>query len=203
VGTLEEDFLRTSLGYLKLGKRIMKKFAMSLIAASMALSGVAHAVPSSNGGVLTINGELVANTCTVSGNGQGNNFTVTLPTLSASALSDAGATAGSTGFAIALTDCTPATGNVHTFWEYGANTLSDGNLKNNGTATSVEVQLTDYNGSAKALDVSKADGAQGSQTVALSNGAANLQYAAQYISPLGNAGAGTVTTTVTYSIVYE
>jgi major type 1 subunit fimbrin (pilin) len=181
----------------------MKKFAMSLIAASMALSGVAHAEPSSNGGTLTINGELVANTCTVSGEGQGNNFTVTLPTLSASALSDAGSSTGSRGFAIELTDCTPATGNVHAYWDYGVNTLSDGNLKNNGTATSVEVQLVDYNGSKVPLDVSKPDGAQGSQTVALSNGAAKLQYAAQYVSPLGSAGAGTVTTTVTYGIVYQ
>jgi major type 1 subunit fimbrin (pilin) len=182
----------------------MKKIAMSLIAVSMALAGVtAHAGPSSNGGVLTINGQLVANTCDVSGDGQGKDFTVTLPTLSASALSDAGSSAGSTGFAIALTNCTPATGNVHTFWEYGANTLSDGNLKNNGTATAVEVQLADYNGAMKTLDLSKADGSQGSQNVSIASGKANLQYAAQYYSPTGGAGAGTVTTTVTYSIVYQ
>ncbi|WP_277185086.1 fimbrial protein [Caballeronia sp. BR00000012568055] len=182
----------------------MKKIAMSLIAASMALAGVtAHAAPTSNGGVLTINGQLVANTCDVSGEGQGNNFTVTLPTLAASELSAAGSTAGSTGFTIALTNCVPNTGNVHTFWEYGANTLSDGALKNNGTATAVEVQLSDYNGAGQLLDLSKADGAQGAHSVALASGAANLKYAAQYFSPLGGAGAGTVATTVTYSIVYQ
>jgi major type 1 subunit fimbrin (pilin) len=182
----------------------MKKIAMSLIAVSTALACVtAYATPASNGGVVTINGELVANTCDVTGNGQGNNFTVTLPTVSASTLSEAGSSSGRTGFPIALTNCTPATGNVHTFWEYGANTLSDGNLKSNGTATSVEVRLYDYNGSEKVLDVSKADGAQGSQNVAISSGNANLQYAAEYFSPAGGAGAGTVTTTVTYSIVYQ
>ncbi|WP_245253976.1 fimbrial protein [Paraburkholderia sp. LEh10] len=170
----------------------------------MSLAGTAaHATPTSNGGVVTINGQLMANTCTVSGNGQGVNFTVTLPTLSASALSAAGSTAGATGFNIALSACTPTTGNVHTFWEYGTNTLADGNLKNNGTATNVEVQLLDYNGSQKVLNVSKADGAQNAQTVAISGGNASLQYAAQYASPAGGATVGTVTTTVTYSMVYQ
>lgn len=166
-------------------------------------SVAAQAAPSSNGGILTINGELTSNTCDVSGNGQGNNFTVTLPTLSASALSAAGATAGATGFNIALTNCTPDTGNVHTFWEYGANTLADGSLKNNGTATKVSVQLLDYNGTEQLLDLSKADGAQGSQNVAISGGKASLQYAARYFSSAGGAGAGTVATNVTYLIVYQ
>jgi major type 1 subunit fimbrin (pilin) len=183
----------------------MKKIALPLIAAAMGLVGsAAHAAgPTSNGGVLTINGQITAQTCTVSGNGQGNNFTVTLPTVSAAELSSAGSTAGSTGFNIALTNCTPATGNVRTFWEYGANTLSDGNLLNNGTATKVEVQLQDYNGSQQTIDVSKADGAQNSQVVAIASGAANLKYAAQYIAPAGGATAGTVTTNVTYSMSYQ
>jgi major type 1 subunit fimbrin (pilin) len=182
----------------------MKKIALPLIVAAMGLAAsAAHAGPANNGGTLTINGQLVANTCTVSGNGQGNNFTVTLPSLSASELSAAGSTAGATGFNIALTDCTPATGNVHTFWEYGVNTLSDGNLLNNGTAKNVEVQLVDYNQGRKSIDVSKADGAQNSQSVAITGGNANLQYAAQYISPAGSAAAGSVTTNVTYSMVYQ
>ncbi|MEI5999516.1 type 1 fimbrial protein [Paraburkholderia bengalensis] len=181
----------------------MKKIAFPLVIAAMSLASVAAHAGSSNGGVVTINGQLMANTCTVSGNGQGANFTVTLPTLSAAELSAAGATAGATGFNIALSSCTPATGNVHTFWEYGTNTLADGNLKNNGTATNVEVQLLDYNGSQKVLNVSKADGAQNAQSVAIASGNASLQYAAQYASPAGGATAGTVTTTVTYSMVYQ
>ncbi|MFX1762717.1 fimbrial protein [Paraburkholderia sp. A1RI-2L] len=182
----------------------MKKIAVPLIVAAMGLAAsVAHAAPASNGGVLTINGQLTSNTCDVSGNGQGNNFTVTLPTLSASELAAAGSTAGSTGFNIALTNCTPDTGKVHTFWEYGANTLPDGNLLNNGTATNVEVQLVDYNGAQKPIDVSKVDGSQNSQSVSIASGKASLQYAAQYISPTGNASAGSVTTNVTYSMAYE
>ncbi|MDR3100281.1 MAG: type 1 fimbrial protein [Paraburkholderia sp.] len=186
----------------------MKKTAICTVLAAMGLvAGVAHAAgtdPSVNGGVLTIDGELTAQSCTINGDGQGNDFTVTLPTESTSNLAKAGSTTGSTGFNIALTNCTPETGNVHTFWEYGANTLSDGNLKNNGDATKVEVQLEDFNGgSQQIIDVSKADGGQNSQSVAIDSGAANLQYGAQYISPEGGATAGKVTTNVTYSMAYD
>ncbi|WP_028222299.1 fimbrial protein [Paraburkholderia oxyphila] len=183
----------------------MRKIALSLLVAATGLAATAaHAAgPATNGGIVTINGELTSNTCDVSGNGQGNNFTVTLPTLSASELAAAGSVAGSTGFNIALTNCTPDSGSVHTFWEYGANTLSDGNLLNNGTAANVEVQLVDYNSGMKVIDASKADGSQNSQAIAIASGKANLQYAAQYISPTGNAGAGSVTTNVTYSMVYQ
>jgi major type 1 subunit fimbrin (pilin) len=183
----------------------MKKITLPLLAAVMSFSAVAAppAGPASNGGILTITGSLVANTCTVSGNGQGNNFTVTLPNISAAELSSAGAVAGATGFNIALSNCTPATGNVRTFWEYGVNTLADGNLLNNGTATKVEIQLLDYNNGQKSIDVSKADGAQNSQVIAINGGNARLQYAAQYIAPAGGATAGSVTTNVTYSMSYQ
>lgn len=181
----------------------MKKIAFPLIAAMCVAASAAHAGGASNGGTLTVNGQLTANTCDVSGEGQGRNFTVTLPTLSASELSAAGSTAGATRFTIALSNCTPATGNVHTFWEYGANTLSNGNLLNNGTATKVEVQLLDANNGVKTIDLSKPDGAQNSQAIAITSGTANLNYAAQYVSPAGSAGVGTVTTNVTYSMAYQ
>ncbi|SAL16211.1 fimbrial protein [Caballeronia peredens] len=182
---------------------MMKKIALSLIVASMALAGVAHATPGTGGGALTITGEVIPGTCDISGNGGGNNFSVPLPPVWASQLAVAGSFAGGTGFDITLTNCNPDSGKVHTFWEYGANTLSNGNLKNNGTATSVEVQLLDYNGTESLLDLSKADGAQGSQGVTLTSGAARLQYSARYVSPKGSAGPGSVTTSVTYSIIYE
>ncbi|GHD69943.1 fimbrial protein [Jeongeupia chitinilytica] len=171
----------------------------AMFAAALGFAAIgAHA----SDGTITINGELTAQTCTISGNGQGNNFTVTLPKVATSVLAAAGSTAGATGFNIALTNCTPATGNVRTFFEYGSNTLADGNLKNaTGTATLVEVQL--LNGDMSPIDMSKADGAQNSKIVAINSGAANLPYAAQYNSPAGGATAGTVSTTTTYSLSYQ
>jgi major type 1 subunit fimbrin (pilin) len=181
----------------------MKKVAISLIVSTIGfMSAAAHAAQP-NGGTVTINGSLTATTCDVSGNGQGNNFTVTLPTLSTAEFAAAGASGGNTGFNIALSNCTPNTGNVRTFWEYGANTLADGNLKNNGTAANIEVRLLDFNAGQKTIDVSKADGAQNSQTVAITGGKASLQYAAQYYTSAGGATAGTVTTTVVYSMSYQ
>jgi major type 1 subunit fimbrin (pilin) len=181
----------------------MKKVGISLVVAAMGLTSAAAFADQPNGGTVTINGSLTANTCDVSGNGQGNNFTVTLPTLSASQFAAAGASGGNTGFSIALSNCTPNTGNVRAFWEYGVNTLADGNLKNNGTAKNIELRLLDFNSGMKIIDVSKADGAQNSQTVAIAGGKANLQYAAQYYTVAGGATAGTVTTSVVYSMSYQ
>jgi major type 1 subunit fimbrin (pilin) len=189
---------------------VNKEFSMKNIRHLMivAAMGAAASAAQASDGTLTILGQLTATTCTVQGNNQANDFTVTLPTLSNTVLPGSGSVAGSTGFTINLTQCTPKSGNVHTFWEYGANTLGDGNLKNNGTAANVEVQLVDYNGSSpSAIDVSKADGAQdiagATPTVSISSGAADLQYAAQYIAPTAAAGAGSVSTSVIYSIVYQ
>jgi major type 1 subunit fimbrin (pilin) len=179
----------------------MKKVAIAALVATAGLvAGAAHADSTS----VNFTGQVTGATCNINGNGQGtNNFTVQLPTLSASALSAAGSSAGSTGFTIALTGCTPATGNVRTYWQ-GANALSDGNLLNNGTAAKVEVQLVDYNSGMHVINTSQPDGSQNSYAVPLSSGGnANLKYAAQYASPAGGAGAGTVATNVTYSLVYQ
>jgi major type 1 subunit fimbrin (pilin) len=182
----------------------MKKKLTGIVISAMSLAAaVAHAAPASNGGVATFNGQLTSTTCTVTGNSQGTDFTVKLPTISTAALSTAGSTAGSTGFNIALTNCPAGASNVHTFWNLGTNTLSDGNLLNGGTATKVEVQLVDYNNGQNVIDVSKADGTQNSKSVGITAGAANLTYAAQYVSPTGGAGAGSVTTNVTYSMIYQ
>jgi major type 1 subunit fimbrin (pilin) len=179
----------------------MKKVAMAaLVAATTGLiAGTAHA----DSTAVNFAGQVTGGTCTIIGNGQSNNFTVTLPKVSASELSAAGSTAGSTGFTIALTNCTPATGNVRVYWQ-GTNTLSDGNLANSGgTAGKVEVQLVDYNSGMHTIDVSKADGSQNSYPVALGTGGnAILKYAAQYASPAGGTTAGTVATNVTYSVIY-
>jgi major type 1 subunit fimbrin (pilin) len=178
---------------------IKKALVGTIISATSLLAAVAHAAPASNGGVATFNGQLISATCTITGNSQGTDFTVKLPTISTAALS----TAGSTGFNIALTNCPAGLNKVHAFWNLGTNTLSDGNLLNGGTATKVEVQLVDYNNGQNVINAFKADGSQNSLSVGISGGAANLQYAAQYIAPTGGATAGTVTTNVTYSMIYQ
>ncbi len=82
----------------------------SLIAALLACAALAPAAAFAADGTITINGAVTAQTCTI--NGGTPNFTVTLPKVSTSSLATAGTKAGATQFTIALTNCTPASGNA-------------------------------------------------------------------------------------------
>jgi len=71
-------------------------------------------------GTITITGTVTAQTCTIRGFLSGSsNFTVPLIKVSASSLPGAGKPAGATQFNISLSACTPASGNVHTYFEPG------------------------------------------------------------------------------------
>lgn len=152
-------------------------------------------------GTISFTGQIQASTCTINGGTPGSSsFSVTLPTVTAPALSAAGQTAGTTPFQIALTSC-PTTLSAHTFFEPGPNTdMTTGRLKNTGTATAVQVGL--LNDDLTQIDVSKADGSQNSASAALTSGSATLKYRAQYYAT-GVAGAGSVTSSVAYTIVYN
>jgi len=182
------------------------KMKLSLVSVALAAGlGLAAIGAHASDGTITINGMVSAQTCTISGEGQGKDFTVTLPAVSTSALAVAGSTAGTTTFNIALTNCSPADhGTASIYLESGVNTLADGNLKNAAAsgATGVEVQM--LNGiDMTPMDASKGQYAQNSPMKFIVGGAANLPFAAQYVAPAGNATAGDVTTTVTYSIGYD
>ncbi|MBE1159376.1 fimbrial protein [Dyella acidiphila] len=185
----------------------MKKTIIT--AALLTAFGVAALAPlaaSATDGTITINGKISSSTCTINGNGSGSSsFTVTLPTVAASALASTGAVAGDTPFSLVLSGCTfSASGTVSTYFEPGANVLADGNLKNNGSATGVEVQLLNSGNTAIALG--SASGSQNASTAAVttSSTGATLNYFAQYVVPASStkAVAGSVTTTVNYDITY-
>lgn len=152
-------------------------------------------------GHITVNGRIVANTCSIT-SGSAGKHTVTLPTVATSSLASQGKVAGRTPVTIALTGCTPATGKVALFFEQGAGTdMSSGYLKNTATSGSnVEVQLLNADQSAIALNAPKAT--QNSQEVDLTGGAANLTYFAQYIAARAPATAGDVTANTDFTITY-
>ncbi|NML33940.1 fimbrial protein [Paraburkholderia antibiotica] len=155
-------------------------------------------------GTITFNGMVTAQTCTINGNGSGSNdFTVTLPTVSASTLAAAGDTAGRTPFNIALTNCTPASGNVHTFFEQGPTidaTTGDLILANGG-ATNVQLHLQNSDLSDIALNGD--DGTQNSLSVAISSaGAATLPYYVEY-KATGAATPGAADSSVMYTMSYQ
>jgi len=154
-------------------------------------------------GTITFTGAISANTCTINGNDTGNkDFTVLMPPVGVDALTTQGQTAGDTPFNILLTACTPDSGTVHVLFEPGASAnAATGNLTAAaGSAANVEVRI--LNEDETPINVTLADGAQNSQSVALDSGTATLKYVAQYFA-LGQAGAGAVNASAKYTIIYQ
>lgn len=176
---------------------------------TLASAGAIGCMPAAHAsdGTITFNGQVTANTCTVTGgqgtSSTGNNFTVALPSVTASTLSAAGKTAGATAFNVKVSGCTgPATA-VSTYFEGGPTVNpADGNLVNAtgaGNATGVEIQLLDPVTGTPIV----AGGAASQDTqVNLVGGQATMNYDAQYYAT-GAATAGAVSSTVNYSIAYQ
>ncbi|HIC7210212.1 fimbrial protein [Burkholderia stabilis] len=163
------------------------------------IPAMAHAID----GTITFTGSVNAQTCTVNGNGGGTkDFTVALPSVSASALSTAGQVAGQTPFSISLTKCSSPTGSVHTFFEPGATTdLTTGNLiVASGGATNVQIGLA--NADLSPIKAGAADASQNSKSVQIIDNAATLQYYARYVAT-GAATSGAANSSVMYSLVYQ
>lgn len=158
-------------------------------------------------GTITINGKITDTTCTISVDGGSNDATVTLPTVSASTLSASGQTAGATPFNISLSGCSGTSLNMaSTYFEPGAYVDSvTGRLNIDTTAsdaaTNVQVELLNSDRNAIVAGASMANG-QNDIPVDISGGNGILNYFAQYHAT-GTATAGSVTTQVDYTMVYE
>lgn len=143
--------------------------------------------------------------CTLAAGSQ--NIAVKLPGVPASSLSTAGQVGGRTGFSIAVTGCPSSMSSITTYF-YGGNVdTNTGNLVNNGSATNVEVQLLNGSGGSQAalsaIDLRGSQAtAQQSSVFNVSGGNATLNYYAQYIASGGAATAGSVNTSVTFTIAY-
>ena len=175
------------------GLRIAASVA-ALLAASSASSALAA------DGTITFTGTVSSATCTI--NAGTPSITVALQTVSTSALAADGAVAGRTPFALTLTGCTPATGTVAAHFETGATTNATlKRLTNTGSATNVGVQILNRN--QQVIQLGNAFATQNGSTAALATGAATLNYFAEYVATGAAATAGSVTTSTTYSIVYN
>ncbi|WER47477.1 fimbrial protein [Cupriavidus sp. WKF15] len=182
-----------------------KLFTALVIAGAAIGSPFAHA----SDGTITFKGQITDTTCTIT-TGNAGSFTVTLPNVSKTNLAAAGSTAGITGFSIALSNCNPASGNVHAFFEAGANVdPATGRLVNtdgvgSGGAANVQIGLLNpSNGSL--ISIGASDGAaQNSLAQPIKpDGTALLPYAAQYVATGGAAAAGSVSSSVTYILSYQ
>lgn len=148
---------------------------------------------------------VTAPSCTLATQSQ--NIAVTLPGVAASSLATTGQVNGRTAFSISITGCPTSVTTITTYFYGGNIDTGTGNLSNNGTAKNVEVQLLNgTGGSAAALSAITLTGAQAtaqnSSLYSVSGGTALLNYYAQYIASDGAATAGSVTTSVTFTIAY-
>lgn len=180
----------------------MKKHILYAVFTVASLSAVASMAQAADG-TISITGEITAQTCTINGGGTGaKDFTVALPKVSASTLTTAGMTSGSTPFSIAVSGCTPASGSIHAFFENGPTTDSTtGNLTVTGAnASLVQIQLQNSDGSA--IKAGFADASQNSKAFPIADGAGTLSYKAQYYA-LDQAVAGPVNSQVVYTLAYQ
>lgn len=163
-------------------------------------SNSAHA----SDGSITFTGSITTQTCTINGSAAGtpNNQTVTLPTVSQSALASAGAYAGRTPFKLTLTNCSGT--KARTLFELG-NTVdtASGALINQDSSGS-DAQVAILSDSFNMIDLSTNNN---SQTIDLQgeDGAktGTLQYYAQYYAKAPVTKGGAVQTSVQFSMYYE
>jgi len=181
----------------------MRMNKLILASAIAALSAPALAVD----GTITFNGLVTDQTCEIT-TPAGNDFTVTLPTVSATTLNAAAQTAGRTPFSINLSNCS-SDGKVATYFEPGPTVDFDtGRLVNQANAadaaTNVQIQLLGENSLFIPVQAAGAGGAQdNSQWVDVTaGGAADLNYYAEYYAT-GAATAGTVNSSIQYTIIYQ
>jgi len=176
-----------------------KSIVASLIVGALAASSQ---FAMASDGTITINGLVTSNTCAISGNGGGKDFTVTLPSVSAASLAVAGQTAGRTPFSINLTGCNPVDGGVHAFFEPGPTTdLATGRLiLAGGGASNVQIGL--LNDDFSEIKAGAADASQNSKSVTMAAGAATLSYYAQYYAT-GAAVPGVANSSVMYTLSYN
>ena len=178
------------------------KLKVFTLTALVAATGAQFA--SASDGTINFNGELAAQTCTVSVDGvvTPTIATVTLPRVSTGILTAAGETAGSTAFNIRLSNCGGGPKGAAVFFESGSSVDPlTGNLRNVfGNAGNVQLQLVD---GASNRVISAGNTNQHSNTFFdITNGDVDIPYAVRYYATGATTG-GTVISSVTYSINYQ
>lgn len=177
-----------------------KTLTATALIAALGFAALAPNSASAADGTINITGTVNSSTCKINGTNSPATINVALPTVSTTSLSAAGAVAGRTAFALNLTNCGSLT-KAQTFFEPGPTIMADGNLKNaSGTATGVEVQL--LNSDFSTINLAGTSTTQASQQTTLTTGAGNLNYYAQYFATAA-AGAGTVSTSVQFTMLYQ
>lgn len=173
----------------------MKRFAL-LLAAALPVVALAE---SSN--TVTFRGQVTAQTCSVSINGNAASPVVLMPTVNANALAVQGSTAGETPFTIEVNGCSAPAVDLSIKTAFVGNNVNNaGHMLNAGTATDVQVELLDKVGGTPV----RLDGVTAVEGLLLLKGAtsARHEFAVRYISEKGGAKPGTVSASAQYALDY-
>lgn len=172
--------------------------ATALVAAfaAAAFSPTANAA---NTGTINFNGKVIADTCTISVNGSGTS-TVTLPTVTTSAFTAAGTTAGTTPFNVALTGCDANVASAAMTFNGSNIDSTSGRLNNTTTAGGSDVQIELLNSGSAVINASNNTNAP---TIAIASGAGSTQLQARYYATAASTTAGLVTSTVGFTLTYQ
>jgi major type 1 subunit fimbrin (pilin) len=182
----------------------MKKILLS----SLVVSDSVFALSAQASGRINFDGEVVAQTCNVTVNGEAASLTpgtnVSLPHVTQGALGNAGDVTGETRFTIGLRNCLATPGTAAAFFEQGTTVDVSGRLKNMaaGGAGNVQLQLLDVDGSNAVINVGDASQRTSNFHGSITGGAADLPYGVRYYAT-GASTAGLVTSSVTYTIDYQ
>ncbi|CAE6715292.1 fimbrial protein [Paraburkholderia nemoris] len=185
----------------------MKSILPAIAIATGGLLGLASLGANAADGTITITGTVTNNTCSINGVAAGSPADLNVPMneVTASSLTTAGATGGTTATPvdINLTKCTGGATKAVAHFENGPTVdQNTGNLTNSGgTAKNVQVQLLN----AKRLPiniVTSANNDIATDSTDISSGSGKVQYYSQYYST-GAAEAGSVNTSVQYTMQYQ
>ncbi|WP_145492215.1 fimbrial protein [Yersinia rohdei] len=169
--------------------------AIALFSASTSI-----AMAASNN-TITFQGEVTAQTCSVSVNGVDANPMVLLPTVSSSDLDASGKTAGKTTFTLGVTGCASSAADIDIKTVFVANQVTtSGNLGNTGTATNVELQLLKDATTTTGINLNS-NVAQDGIVLKAGDTSAEHDFAVQYYAT-GQAGPGSVIGSVQYAVSY-
>ncbi|MBS0057246.1 fimbrial protein [Yersinia sp. Marseille-Q3913] len=169
--------------------------AMALFAASTTASMAA------SNNTITFQGEVTAQTCSVTVNGLEANPMVLLPTVSSTDLDASGKKAGKTTFTLGVSGCTADAADVDIKTVFVGNQVSaSGNLINSGTAENVELQLLKDATTTTGIDLNSGVPQEG---IVLKAGqtSAEHDFAVQYFAT-AQATPGSVIASVQYAVSY-
>lgn len=160
-------------------------------------------------GTVNFTGTVSSVTCTIVAAGGNNVGTVTLPTVTQSALKVAGDTAGTTQFNIQLSNCAgnPTPTKAAAWFETGSEVNSAGRVVATvGGAATDTVSIALYNiGSATPIAIGQGDGSLGSsgKDFDITGTGTTLKYQAKYYAEKAGVPAGAVVGKVNYTIQYQ